>query len=58
MRRNKILLLCVGIVVFFSSMAWGENIKQTKNDKTIYVYKMGTIAPEHLGVGFFNKRYG
>lgn len=49
MRRNKILLLCVGIVVFFSSMAWGENIKQTKDNKTIYVCKMGTIAPEHLG---------
>ncbi|KQC06144.1 MAG: hypothetical protein APR62_08340 [Smithella sp. SDB] len=52
MRRNILSLLCVGIVLFFvgfSSMAWGENIKQTKGDKTVYVFKMATIAPEHLG---------
>lgn len=52
MKRNIVWLLFIGIVVFFMgsfSMAWGENIKQTKSDKTIYVFKMGTIAPEQLG---------
>ncbi|MFZ3057369.1 MAG: TRAP transporter substrate-binding protein DctP [Smithella sp.] len=52
MKRNVIWLMCIGIAVIFigsSSMAWGENIEQTQGDKTTYVFKMATIAPEQLG---------
>jgi len=50
MSRNIMKLLCLGVVVFFmgtvlSQEARGaENVKQTKN-----VFKMGTIAPAHMG---------
>jgi TRAP-type C4-dicarboxylate transport system substrate-binding protein len=47
-------LLCVGLVVFFmgalSQVAWGaDNVKQIRNGKTVYVCKMGTLAPEGVG---------
>jgi TRAP-type C4-dicarboxylate transport system substrate-binding protein len=47
-------LLCVGLVVFYmgalSQVAWGaDNVKQIRNGKTVYVCKMGTLAPEGVG---------
>jgi TRAP-type C4-dicarboxylate transport system substrate-binding protein len=44
----------MGFVVFFigtlSQVAWGEdNVKQTINGKTVYVFKMGTLAPDGVG---------
>jgi TRAP-type C4-dicarboxylate transport system substrate-binding protein len=46
----------MGFVLFFigavslSQAAWGaENIKQTKDAKSSYVYKMGTLAPDGVG---------
>ena len=37
------------LLCFFPLWHGGENIKQTKGDKTTYVFKMATIAPEQLG---------
>jgi TRAP-type C4-dicarboxylate transport system substrate-binding protein len=44
----------MGIVVFFvgalSQIAWGaDNVKQIRNGKTVYVFKMGTLAPDGVG---------
>jgi TRAP-type C4-dicarboxylate transport system substrate-binding protein len=44
----------MGLVVFFmgalSQVAWGaDNVKLTKDGKTVYVYKMATLAPEGVG---------
>jgi TRAP-type C4-dicarboxylate transport system substrate-binding protein len=44
----------MGLVVFFMGSlfqeAWGaENVKQIRNGKTVYVFKMGTLAPEGVG---------
>ncbi|PKN37187.1 MAG: C4-dicarboxylate ABC transporter substrate-binding protein [Deltaproteobacteria bacterium HGW-Deltaproteobacteria-2] len=54
MKRRMVGLLCVGLVVFYmgalSQVAWGaDNVKQIRNGKTVYVCKMGTLAPEGVG---------
>jgi TRAP-type C4-dicarboxylate transport system substrate-binding protein len=54
MKRSFVGLLCMGLAAFFMGSlfqeAWGaENVKQTRNGKTVYVLKMGTLAPEGVG---------
>lgn len=54
MKRKVLGLLCAGLVVFLMGSlfqeAWGaDNIKQIRNGKTVYVLKMGTLAPDGVG---------
>ncbi|KQC08039.1 MAG: hypothetical protein APR62_05505 [Smithella sp. SDB] len=55
MKRRIVGLLWMGLVIFFvgalSQAVWGanNNIKQIRNGKTVYVCKMGTLAPEGVG---------
>ncbi len=54
MKSKIVKFLCMGIVIFLGSVflfqeAWGENIKQIKNGKTVYVFKIGTLAPNGVG---------
>lgn len=55
MKRRIVGLLWMGLVVFFigalSQVVWGatDNVKQIRNGKTVYVCKMGTLAPEGVG---------
>ncbi len=55
MKSKIVKFLCMGIVMFFIGSAslfqeaWGANIKQIKNGKTVYVFKMGTLAPNGVG---------
>ncbi|PKN36955.1 MAG: hypothetical protein CVU62_12735 [Deltaproteobacteria bacterium HGW-Deltaproteobacteria-2] len=48
--------LCMGFVLFLigsvslSQTVWGaKNIKQTKDGKTLYLFKMGTLAQDGVG---------
>lgn len=56
MKRKVVSFLCVMFVLFFIGSvflfqeAWGiDNLKQIKNGKTVYVIKMGTLAPNGVG---------
>jgi len=54
MKRSVVGLLCMGLVMLFVgslSQAWGAegSFKQIRNGKTVYVCKMGTLAPEGVG---------
>ncbi|KUG23212.1 trap-type c4-dicarboxylate transport system, periplasmic component [hydrocarbon metagenome] len=56
MRCKVVWLLCMCFVLFLigsvsvSQTAWGaENIKQIKDGKTLYLCKMGTLAPDGVG---------
>jgi len=54
MKCKVVWLLCMGFILFFmgstfSQKAWGDNIKQIRNGKTINVFKMGTLAPDGVG---------
>ncbi|MFZ2396577.1 MAG: TRAP transporter substrate-binding protein DctP [Smithella sp.] len=54
MKSKIVKFLCIGTVIFLGSVflfqeAWGASIKQNKNGKTVYVFKMATLAPNGVG---------
>jgi TRAP-type C4-dicarboxylate transport system substrate-binding protein len=56
MRCKVALLLCMGFVLFVMGSASlcqvasaADSIKQVKDGKTLYLCKMGTLAPEGVG---------